>query len=237
MISTFGLIGPGKGLEAAIRALPAIVSQYPDVLYRIVGATHPNLVAAEGEAYRESLDRLAQSLGVAGNIAWENRFLDTEELLEQIELCDIYLAPYPNLQQVTSGTLAYAVALGRAVVSTPFVHARELLADDVGILLAGTDGEAIAEAVLLLLAVPNERRAFQRRAYARGRRTTWSAIARACAMLFESVACPNPSPARTICPRSRAPGRFATMLACFSIASISFPTGGTAIASTTTPAH
>ena len=192
VISTFGLIGPGKGLEAAIRALPAIVSQYPDVLYRIVGATHPNLVAAEGEAYRESLDQLAQSLGVAGNIAWENRFLDTEELLEQIELCDIYLAPYPNLQQVTSGTLAYAVALGRAVVSTPFVHARELLADDVGILLAGTDGEAIAEAVLLLLAVPNERRAFQRRAYARGRRTTWSAIARACATLFESVALPEP---------------------------------------------
>ncbi len=108
--------------------------------------------------------RLAESLGVADNIAWENRFLDTEELLDQIELCDIYLAPYPNLQQITSGTLAYAVALGRAVVSTPFVHARELLADDVGILLPGTDSEAIAEAVLLLLAIPDERRAFQRRA-------------------------------------------------------------------------
>ncbi|MDO9441850.1 MAG: glycosyltransferase family 4 protein, partial [Beijerinckiaceae bacterium] len=166
VISTFGLIGPGKGLEAAIRALPAIVAQYPDILYRIVGATHPNLVASEGEAYRESLERLAESLGVADNIAWENRFLDTEELLDKIELCDIYLAPYPNLQQITSGTLAYAVALGRAVVSTPFVHARELLADDVGILLPGTDSEAIAEAVLLLLAVPEERRAFQRRAYA-----------------------------------------------------------------------
>ncbi|HET6526861.1 glycosyltransferase family 4 protein [Sphingopyxis sp.] len=177
VLSTFGLIGPGKGLETAIRALPAIAAQYPDILYRIVGATHPNLVAAEGEAYRESLEALAESLGVAGNIAWENRFLDTGALLDQIELCDIYLAPYPNLAQVTSGTLAYAVALGRAVVSTPFVHARELLANDVGILLPQVDSDAIAEAVLLLLAVPEERSALQARAYARGRRTAWPVIA------------------------------------------------------------
>jgi len=190
ILSTFGLIGPGKGLEDAIRALPAIAAQYPDILYRIVGATHPNLVAHEGEAYRERLEALAASLGVAGNIAWENRFLDTEELLDQIELCDIYLAPYPNLQQITSGTLAYAVALGRAVVSTPFVHARELLANDVGILLPAPDSEAIAEAVLLLLAVPEERRALQKRAYTRGRRTAWGQIARECANLIDHVAAP-----------------------------------------------
>ena len=144
VLSTFGLIGPGKGLETAIRALPAIAAQYPDILYRIVGATHPNLVAAEGESYRESLEALAEDLGVSGNIAWDNRFLDNEDLLDQIELCDIYLAPYPNLQQITSGTLAYAVALGRAVVSTPFVHARELLRDDVGILLPDCGSEAFA---------------------------------------------------------------------------------------------
>lgn len=187
ILSTFGLIGPGKGLEAAIRALPAVVAQYPDILYRIVGATHPNLVAAEGEAYRDSLQQLATSLGVASNIAWENRFLDTEDLLDQIELCDIYLAPYPNLQQITSGTLAYAVALGRAVISTPFVHARELLANDVGILLPGAESDAISEALLMLLAVPDERRAVQRRAYDRGRQTTWSAIARQCAALVDEV--------------------------------------------------
>lgn len=187
VLSTFGLIGPGKGLEAAIRALPAIIAQYPDILYRIVGATHPNLVAAEGEAYRNSLETLAESLGVADNIAWENRFLDTEELLDQIELCDIYLAPYPNLQQITSGTLAYAVALGRAVVSTPFVHARELLADDVGIILPNAQSEAISEAVLMLLAVPEERRAVQKRAYARGRRTAWNVIARQSASLIGEV--------------------------------------------------
>src|SRR3546814_326371 len=146
ILSTFGLIGPGKGLEAAIRALPAITAQYPDILYRIVGATHPNLIAAEGEAYRDSLKALAEELGVVGNIAWDNRFLGSGDLLDQIELCDIYLAPHPNLQQITSGTLAYAVALGRAVVSTPFVHARELLRNDVGILLSGCDSDAIAEA-------------------------------------------------------------------------------------------
>ncbi|KAB2852595.1 MAG: glycosyltransferase, partial [Sphingopyxis terrae] len=188
ILSTFGLIGPGKGLETAIRALPAIIAQYPDILYRIVGATHPNLVAAEGEAYRDSLENLAESLGVAANIAWENRFLDKEELLDQIELCDIYLAPYPNLQQITSGTLAYAVALGRAVVSTPFVHARELLADDVGILLPGAQSEAISEAVLLLLGVPEERRSVQKRAYARGRRTAWNVVARQFASMIDEVA-------------------------------------------------
>ncbi len=190
VLSTFGLIGPGKGLEAAIRALPAIAAQYPDILYRIVGATHPNLVAHEGEVYRESLVALAESLGVAGNIAWENRFLETGDLLDQIELCDIYLAPYPNLEQVTSGTLAYAVALGRAVISTPFVHARELLADDVGILVPAAESDAIAEAVCLLLAVPEERRALQRRAYARGRRTAWRAVAEQCAALAEAVSAP-----------------------------------------------
>lgn len=188
VLSTFGLIGPGKGLEAAIRALPAIIAQYPNILYRIVGATHPNLVAAEGEAYRDSLRQLAESLGVADNIVWENRFLDSEELLDQIEVCDIYLAPYPNLQQITSGTLAYAVALGRAVVSTPFVHARELLAEDVGILLPSASSDAISEAVLMLLGVPDERRAVQARAYARGRHTAWKVIAGQCASLIDEVA-------------------------------------------------
>lgn len=196
ILSTFGLIGPGKGLETAIRALPAIAAQYPDILYRIVGATHPNLIAAEGEAYRDSLKALAEELGVTGNIAWDNRFLGSGDLLDQIELCDIYLAPYPNLQQITSGTLAYAVALGRAVVSTPFVHARELLQSDVGILLPGCDSNAIAEAVLLLLAVPEERRALQQRAYARGRQTTWSVVAdRFAALISETIARTSAVPA------------------------------------------
>lgn len=187
ILSTFGLLGPGKGLETAIRALPAIAERHPDILYRIVGATHPNLIAAEGEAYRESLEHLAATLGVGDHIAWDNRFLDAEDLLDQIELCDIYLAPYPNLAQVTSGTLSYAVALGRAVVSTPFIHARELLANDVGVLVAQGDSRAIADAVLALLASPEERHALQMRAYERGRRTAWPQIVRQSAALLDQV--------------------------------------------------
>ncbi|PKP97783.1 MAG: glycosyl transferase family 1 [Alphaproteobacteria bacterium HGW-Alphaproteobacteria-13] len=194
VLSTFGLLGPGKGLETAIRALPAIAAAYPDALYRIVGATHPNLIAAEGEAYRRRLEELAESLGVAANIAWENRFLDARELLDQIELCDIYLAPYPNLAQVTSGTLAYAVALGRAIVSTPFIHARELLADDVGRLVPQGDSDAIAGAVLDLLAHPEDRQALQARAYRRGRRTAWPRIIGESAALIGALAAPARSP-------------------------------------------
>ncbi len=192
VLSTFGLLGPGKGLETAIRALPAIAAKHPDVLYRVVGATHPNLVAAEGERYRRGLEELAQELGVAGNIAWENRFLDTDELLDQIELCDIYLAPYPNLAQITSGTLAYAVALGRAVVATPFVHARELLADGVGVLIPDAGSEAIAGAVLALLADGSELCALRQRAYRRGRQTVWPAVAVQNAALLAQVVARKP---------------------------------------------
>lgn len=187
VLSTFGLIGSGKGLETAIRALPAIAARHPDVLYRIVGATHPNLIETEGEAYRQGLEELAISLGVGANIAWDNRFLDLPELLDQIELCDIYLAPYPNLAQITSGTLAYAVALGRAVVSTPFVHARELLADDVGVLLPDCTSAAMSEAVLALLADRQHMQALQQRAYRRGRQTAWPAIAAQFAELLSDV--------------------------------------------------
>jgi glycosyltransferase involved in cell wall biosynthesis len=169
ILMTFGLLGPGKGIETAIEALPGIVNRHPEVLYRVVGATHPNLVASEGEAYREGLMALAERLGVADHIEWDNRFLDTEELLDQLEACDVYITPYPNLQQSTSGTLSYAVALGKAVVSTPYVHARELLADDVGVLIEPRSSRAIAEAVCSLLDDRERLNAVQRRAYARGR--------------------------------------------------------------------
>lgn len=119
VLMTFGLLGPGKGLERVIEALPAIVAQHPDTMYRIVGASHPNLIAEQGEAYRETLQALALRLGVENHVAWENRFLETPELLDQLEASDIYVTPYLNLQQSTSGTLSYAVALGKAVVSTP----------------------------------------------------------------------------------------------------------------------
>lgn len=183
VLMTFGLLGPGKGLEQAIEALPAIVARHPDTVYRIVGATHPVLVARDGEQYRDGLMALAQRLGVDTHIIWENRFLDTAELLDQLEACDIYITPYHNLQQATSGTLSYAVALGKAVVSTPYVHARELLADGVGLLVEPQSTSAIADAVNRLLDDPALLAATKRRAYATGRATIWPEFAAASARL------------------------------------------------------
>ncbi|MFC3173087.1 glycosyltransferase family 4 protein, partial [Novosphingobium bradum] len=183
VLMTFGLLGPGKGLERVIEALPAIVARHPAVIYRIVGATHPNCLLREGEACRESLAALACKLGVADHVAWDNRFLATDELLDQLEACDIYITPYPNLQQATSGTLSYAVALGKAVVSTPYIHATELLADEVGLLIEPGSSQAIAEAVGGLLDRPERLAALERRAYARGRATIWPAFADAGAAL------------------------------------------------------
>ena len=187
VLMTFGLLGPGKGIETMIAALPAIVERHPEVLYRIVGATHPTLVARDGEAYREKLEALTESLGVSDNVTFDNRFLDTDELLDQLEACDIYVTPYPNLQQATSGTLSYAVALGKAVVSTPYAHARELLDGDAGVLVPPGSAEALAEAVLGLLDDPARLAAVQRAAYERGRTTTWPHFAAASAALVDKA--------------------------------------------------
>jgi glycosyltransferase involved in cell wall biosynthesis len=202
VIMTFGLIGPGKGLERVIKAMPAIVERHPGALYRIVGVTHPNLVASDGEAYRERLMALADELGVSEHIQWENRFLETDELLDQIEACDIYITPYPNLQQSTSGTLSYAVALGKAVIATPYLHARELLADGAGVLIEPRSAPAIADAVNRLLDQPEELSAQQRRAYARGRQTIWPRFAEGAAALIDAAVAP---PGR-IAPITATPG-------------------------------
>ncbi len=195
VLMTFGLLGPGKGLERVIEAMPAIVAKHPDTVYRIVGATHPNLVARDGEAYREKLQACAEQLGVAEHILWDNRFLDTDELLDQLEACDIYVTPYFNLQQSTSGTLSYAVALGKAVVSTPYLHAKELLAGDAGRLIEPDSSSAIAEAVIALLDHPDELLALQRRAYAKGRQTIWPRFADGAAALIEAAVAPASRPA------------------------------------------
>ncbi|HEY6815529.1 MAG TPA: glycosyltransferase family 4 protein [Croceibacterium sp.] len=202
VLMTFGLLGPGKGLERVIEAMPEIVARHPETVYRIVGATHPNLVAREGEAYRERLQACAEKLGVADHILWDNRFLDTDELLDQLEACDIYVTPYFNLQQSTSGTLSYAVALGKAVVSTPYLHATELLAGDAGRLIEPDSAPAIAEAVVALLDDREALLALQRRAYAKGRQTIWPRFADGAAALIEAAVAP---PARSA-PLTATPG-------------------------------
>jgi len=187
VLMTFGLLSPGKGIEAVIAALPAIVADHPGALYCIVGATHPNLLAREGEAYRERLHALAASLGVEAHIHWTDAFLEAGELLDLIEAADIYVTPYPGAAQSTSGTLSYAVALGKAVISTAYTHASELLADERGVLVPFNDSAMIALEVGALLDDPERLHALQKRAYDHGRSMIWPQFAARCIDMLENV--------------------------------------------------
>lgn len=177
VLFTFGLIGPGKGIEHVIQALPAIVARHPEVVYLVLGATHPHLVAEEGESYRLSLERLAHDIGVGDHVIFFNRFVTLDELKEFIGATDIYLTPYLNEAQITSGTLAYVFGAGKAVVSTPYWHAQELLADGRGTLVPFRDPPAIAEAVLRYLDDPQLLAHTRQRAHEMGRAMIWPATA------------------------------------------------------------
>lgn len=187
VIMTFGLLSPGKGIEGAIAALPAIIPDCPDILYCIVGATHPNLLAREGEAYRERLQAQAKTLGVESHIQWIDAFLETDALLDLIEAADIYVTPYTGAGQSTSGTLAYAMALGKAIISTPYLHAAELLCDRHGILVPFGDSPAIAREISGLLGDTDHLHAMQKRAYQRGRQMIWPAFAARSLALIEAT--------------------------------------------------
>lgn len=176
VLLTFGLLSPSKGLESVIRALPSIKARHHNVLYVIAGATHPNLVRREGQAYRDHLKELANELGVASHVHFINTFLNTDELLNYVAAADVYLTPYLNEEQVSSGTLAFAIAMGKPVVSTPYWHAVELLSDNVGIIVDFNDSDSIALTVSNLLSNRDELHAYRERAYERGRETTWSQI-------------------------------------------------------------
>jgi glycosyltransferase involved in cell wall biosynthesis len=178
VLLTFGLLGPGKGIEYVIEALPEIMRRHPDVVYLVLGATHPHLVAREGESYRLSLERLAESCGVKGQVIFYNRFVSLEDLKEFIGATDIYLTPYLSEEQITSGTLAYVFGAGKAVVSTPYWQAQELLAEGRGILAPFRDSRAIAEAVCEFLGDPARLLATREEAYRLGREMIWPAVAR-----------------------------------------------------------
>jgi len=178
IILTFGLLSPGKGIEVAIDALPMIVKAHPRVIYMVVGATHPHLKAEQGEDYRNSLHMRAKELGVSDHIVFHDRFVADQDLLEFIGAADIYVTPYLNEAQIISGTLAYAMGMGKAVVSTPYWHAQELLADDRGRLVPFRDRVALAREVIDLLDHPDECRAIQKRAYQYGRKMVWSDVGR-----------------------------------------------------------
>ena len=152
VLLTFGLLSPDKGIEYVIDALPAIVASCPSAVYIVLGATHPHVKDEQGEAYRLMLEARARQLGVDEHVMFHDRFVEQDELNEFLGAADIYVTPYLNPEQSTSGTLAYAVGSGRAVISTPYVYARELLADDRGVLVPYRDADAISIAVRDLLA-------------------------------------------------------------------------------------
>lgn len=184
---TFGLLSANKGIENVIQALPAILKQHPDVVYVVLGATHPNVKRHEGETYRLMLQRLARENGVDRNVIFYNQFVTQEELITFIGATDIYITPYRNAAQIVSGTLAYVVGNGCVVVSTPYWYAEELLADDRGILVPFDTPEAIAEHVIDLLSNDTRRQAMSQRAYTLGREMIWPEVGARYVELFQQL--------------------------------------------------
>ena len=178
VLLTFGLLSPNKGIEHVLNALPAILAEFPEVVYVVVGATHPNELREQGEAYRLGLERLAKKNKVDSAVIFYNRFVELEELKEFIGAADLYITPYLNEAQITSGTLAYAFGAGKAVISTPYWHAAELLAEDRGVLVPFGDADALARAVTGLLRDDTRRHAMRKNAYRLGRDMVWSNTAR-----------------------------------------------------------
>ena len=177
LILTFGLLAPDKGIEYVIEAMPAVLARFPGAIYLVVGATHPHVKAGQGEAYRERLEALARRLGVGASVRFHDRFVSLEELKAFLAAADLYITPYLNAEQITSGTLAYAVGSGKAVISTPYLYAQELLAEGRGVLVPWRDQEAIGEAVIELLGNDRKRLAMRQRAAELGRGMVWPAVA------------------------------------------------------------
>jgi glycosyltransferase involved in cell wall biosynthesis len=187
VILTFGLLSPNKGIETMLDAMPGIIKSCPDAVYVILGATHPNLVRQQGEAYRDSLTARVRELGIQDHVVFFNQFVEHATLLDFISMCDVYVTPYLNEAQMTSGTLAYSFGLGKAVVSTPYWHAKELLSDGHGILVPFGDVKAIGTEIAALLANDVRRHAMRKRAYAASRLMTWPETAKRYLTVFENA--------------------------------------------------
>ena len=193
---SFGLVSPSKGFEHAIAALPGVVAARPEFIYLIAGATHPGELQHAGEAYRESLVETARRLGVADHVRFIDQYLSRPALYELLAACDFYITPYPNGEQISSGTLAYAMGAAAVVLSTPYWHAQELLSEGRGVLVPFNDPTAIAETLSELLADDQRREALRERAHAWSRSATWPAVGERYGGLLEQAAASGRRPRR-----------------------------------------
>jgi glycosyltransferase involved in cell wall biosynthesis len=187
IVSTFGLVDPRKGLEYMIGAMPAIVAAHPNTLYLIVGQTHPELLRREGERYRNELSREIERLGLDDHVQFVNQYLTQREIVDYLLATDVYATPYLDLNQITSGTLAYALGAGKAIVSTRYLHAAEALADRRGLLVEPRDSVGLARAVLAILDDADLKRELELRAYEYGKEMAWPNVGRRVLQLSKDV--------------------------------------------------
>ena len=186
-ILTSGLMGPGKGIENMLMALPEISRHIPNVLYIVMGATHPNLLRTEGERYRRNLEFLVRKLGLERYVIFQNEFVEQQKLYKYLQAADFYVTPYPSEQQITSGTLAYAIGTGRVVISTPYWYAKELLGDGSGRLVPFGNPNALANSIIELSKDQTAYRRIREKAYFKGRKMTWPVVGRTYWELFIAV--------------------------------------------------
>ena len=187
VLCTFGLINRGKGIQYAIRALSSLVKKEPRILYLVIGETHPEVRKIEGERYRKRLMRLVDELKLGKHVRFYNRFLSKRELIRYLQATDIYITPYVDRNQISSGTLAYALGTGKAIISTPYLHAEEALADGRGLICKFRNPTSIAECINRLLEDPELRLSLERKAYAYSRNFTWPKIAEKYVKLFDHL--------------------------------------------------
>jgi len=186
-VSTFGFIGPGKGVKYAINAISKVIKVFPNTVYLILGQTHPNLKKVEGESYREKLIKLTEDLGIENHVRFINHFLTLEELADYLSATDIYITPYPNKNQIVSGTLTYALGVGKAIVSTPYMYAIDVLSDNRGILVPFEDINAMANSICRLIADKELRHRLELRTEAYGRNLKWSKIGWSYTELLDNI--------------------------------------------------
>jgi glycosyltransferase involved in cell wall biosynthesis len=188
VMSSFGLLSRGKGIEYVIDALPAIIKKEHRLVYYVLGVTHPEVKKTEGEAYRNMLMQKAKNLGLNGHVKFLNRFLSKPELINYLKATDVYITPYLSPNQVSSGTLSYALGAGKAIVSTPYLHAKEALGEGRGVFCRFQDSASIAEKVTEIIERPSLRESLENKAYLYSRKFTWPSVAKKYVALFDELA-------------------------------------------------